>query len=918
MPMIEKGEGLMKTITIKKDDKVKELRDLSIVTVKTLSNNQLSVKMKSEPDGNEMDIAHYKLKLSNVWENMRLMNIGCLPLNGKKPMFAGYSGHNYRTKKDPYDNFNHGKLRSQNGKSGLLNGVDNTPLNLGIHTGESNNLIVLDFDYFDVDIATNKLVEKPSINQIIKMRDDIITITLMDGGKPYINETPKGGHHLYFKYCPLMSKADGLIDGPPGIDVRANGGHIVAEGSKGDWGNYTHIMGEIHLLPSLNKEVQKLFRQEISVDEREAARKTKPGPKTFQIVEQISSEEEKNNCLEKMPYLREMIEGLPQHYSENYSDWIRVLWALGNIRKGMSKEDGKCIRKIAFNFCKRSNRANHKLSDEEHKENISVNWGLLRKGGDVLQIGSIWNWLKDENPQLFYQLQKKMHDGKYSIKGSVFDIKKFHSLPNYTEQKAYMEAHYIVILKQDMIYQISPSVESAYKISQFKSARKNLHAKIPKQKEVDGEIIEVIQKTNFITHWEQDETRREYDDAQIQFGDCPKNIYNLFHGFDGIRIYEDKTIEPDFEKAEWFIEEHLKKIMRPAVVEYLLCWMAHCLFLPEERPDIFVLYYGQEGGGKTHIFKFMEKLMGRTQNLCISENNIGKYCGQFNSRLSNKLLCHCEEVSYKATKDCWDIVKDLITNDWQYIERKYGEAKPEKFYARWSGATNNLVAIPNAETSRRLLWIQTNKAYAVGYWKSERNEEKIKECKEHWNHVHQNYIGSDKSPKCDWDERFIKAFMIRLSDTRYKVINWEGEMPRDPQEKFSVQIKGIFKGLAALKNGAKVVGKYDPVTDYYFITKTHFKNYVKKVHYFGEKTGHSQLEADLEMALEGSLGNIITTEFVEGEDWLTWKYVELRKWLQARDYIIEKTSAPMSDEKSAVLKKLLDLEEEEGDQNFKG
>ena len=151
------------------------------------------------------------------------------------------------------------------------------------------------------------MVEKPNIKQIIKVRDDILTKIYLSKEKPYINETPKGGHHLYFQYCPLLSRADALIDGPSGIDVRANGAHIVAEGSRGEWGEYKHIMGSITIndpLPKLSKDIQILFYPELSADERKA--KKKPGPKPTP-ADKISPEDERNTCLDKLPYFQSLI-----------------------------------------------------------------------------------------------------------------------------------------------------------------------------------------------------------------------------------------------------------------------------------------------------------------------------------------------------------------------------------------------------------------------------------------------------------------------------------------------------------------------------------------------------------------------------------------------------------------------------------
>ena len=238
-----------------------------------------------------------------------------------------------------------------------------------------------------------------------------------------------------------------------------------------------------------------MFYQELSADERKA--KKKPGPKPTP-ADKISAEDERNTCLDKLPYLREMIEGLPQSFSENYSDWIKVIWALGNIRKGRKQEVKKDILKIAINFCKRSKRANHQLSDDEHKSNIRERWGDLSSSGNLLKIGSIWKWLQDTNKTLFNRLQKIIHNDKYQTKGSKYNTKVFQELPNYTEQKAYWEAHHVFIRKKGMIYQTSPIVDPLYTIPELKSNSDNLYAKVISEEEVDGQMTQVMRKTKFV------------------------------------------------------------------------------------------------------------------------------------------------------------------------------------------------------------------------------------------------------------------------------------------------------------------------------------------------------------------------------------------------------------------------------------
>lgn len=90
--------------------------------------------------------------------------------------------------------------------------------NFGIVTG--NGLVVVDVD--------KKSGGFESLNKI----KDIIepTLTVKTGG---------GGYHFYYKTNEIVKNRTKVL---PGIDVRGDGGYVVAPGSKHKSGNYYEIM----------------------------------------------------------------------------------------------------------------------------------------------------------------------------------------------------------------------------------------------------------------------------------------------------------------------------------------------------------------------------------------------------------------------------------------------------------------------------------------------------------------------------------------------------------------------------------------------------------------------------------------------------------------------------------------------------
>jgi hypothetical protein len=102
------------------------------------------------------------------------------------------------------------------------NRIEQEDLNVGIVTGKKSDLLVVDFDY--------KHGGKESLDKLIDRR--II--------KPFAQfnvDTPHG-KHVYFKYPNVdMGNSAGIM---PGVDVRGEGGYVVAPPSKLEDGEYTH------------------------------------------------------------------------------------------------------------------------------------------------------------------------------------------------------------------------------------------------------------------------------------------------------------------------------------------------------------------------------------------------------------------------------------------------------------------------------------------------------------------------------------------------------------------------------------------------------------------------------------------------------------------------------------------------------
>lgn len=90
--------------------------------------------------------------------------------------------------------------------------TDHPNSNVGIITGAVSNITVLDFDIHEGDEGY----------------DEIVASFLKDFQSPLMVKTGSGGYHVYYKYSPDTKNAAGIAHPRYKLDVRSEGGFVVA------------------------------------------------------------------------------------------------------------------------------------------------------------------------------------------------------------------------------------------------------------------------------------------------------------------------------------------------------------------------------------------------------------------------------------------------------------------------------------------------------------------------------------------------------------------------------------------------------------------------------------------------------------------------------------------------------------------
>ena len=115
--------------------------------------------------------------------------------------------------------------------------------NIGIPTGSASGFVVIDLDRKG-DVDGVKAFESLCHRLDIEIPDT------------YKIKTPSGGRHLFFgtKHAGLIRNSAGILG--PGIDVRGEGGYVVAKGSVIDGKRYRCIGGSLDDIATLPKELR--------------------------------------------------------------------------------------------------------------------------------------------------------------------------------------------------------------------------------------------------------------------------------------------------------------------------------------------------------------------------------------------------------------------------------------------------------------------------------------------------------------------------------------------------------------------------------------------------------------------------------------------------------------------------------------
>jgi len=766
----------------------------------------------------------------------------------------------------------------------ILNSIGQD-INYGLLTGEINNIVVVDFDYKNPDSKDVSIAKK--------LFDDWSKLTK----NPVIIKSHSGGNHLYFKYRPLKNSTNCVKELPNvPIDVRSNGGYIVAPPSKRDGNSYELIKGDLTDIPDMPDEI---FNSLKGIDDKT--------PNKNKNVERISKnmttlsemeicEQEYKNASENLPYFEKLMNSLPDYYCENYGDWIRIMIIGSNLYHSSTNKD--YVKDVMIRWCKKSTKYQGDEVDNwiERTQYHSTN---------KLSINSLWDIIKKENSKVFKEIQQekyiKLYEGFNDLK-HTFNSKEFEKISksdynSYDICKKYFECYFCFVQNDKSVWTLKPQKTSFCSLSKLKEDFSNLtYQEAQTYTDKEGkEQIRII-TIPFIRMWINDINRKQYYDAMVCFNNCPPNILNLFDGF-YVDNLEKQGIQPNMENGQKIYDFILKTLFRENQKqgEFVIKWIAQMFQQPKNPTNTCLFLYGDKGCGKSTIFQLISSLTDGGDSIrAVNKNTENKYVystakmrdlfDKFNSKTEDK-LCLCLEEAELGNKTgdskmYAQTIKDAITNRFVNVEKKYKDIKTKFSFSRYLFISNMDTAIHIEDGDRRFVLGECSNDYS-------QNSKKFtnKQKQDFWNSFYNDLIGDDSS---------ILGFYKLLLQEDIN-INWEHERPNGLlYEKNQRKNKDIFIKYFTTLNIQESNYKTIKGTLYVKYEQNHLISKIKK--YYKDKSMKfnkndfdeemNKIESRITIGDEPIVKKILNKNSTKSvkETYIIWKHDDLKDWLKENNY----------------------------------
>jgi hypothetical protein len=151
---------------------------------------------------------------------------------------------------------------------------------------------------------------------------------------------------------------------------------------------------------------------------------------------------------------------------------------------------------------------------------------------------------------------------------------------------------------------------------------------------------------------------------------------------------------------------------------YTMRYLAHLVQYPRQLPETALVLRGGEGVGKNTFFNAIAAIVGRSNYIMLSSLN--QIAGRFAGHLCDVLFVVCNEGVWGGNKEGQGILKSMITDDFQPMEKKGKDIIAVPNVKRLLFSTNEHWAVPRGHDDRRYVTcdVSEHRKGDFDYWKA--------------------------------------------------------------------------------------------------------------------------------------------------------------------------------------------------------
>ena len=222
-----------------------------------------------------------------------------------------------------------------------------------------------------------------------------------------------------------------------------------------------------------------------------------------------------------------------------------------------------------------------------------------------------------------------------------------------------------------------------------------------------------IVPAKFYKVWKEDTHLRVYHRLDFippsKNHECPRDVYNLWKGYDVSTYTTKKDMNDDVKKVLNFI----KKVVcddKDNIYEYIVNWIANLFQQPAEKPKVAICLIGNQGDGKSYFTELLANMLGSCMSY--TTQNAQEYFDRFDgtARL-NKMLCVFNEINFDQMGKNADTLKGYITDETIRHEKKGIDPINVALYARYIFTTNNNMPLKIEDKDRRFVVLRVSSCY---------------------------------------------------------------------------------------------------------------------------------------------------------------------------------------------------------------